>query len=668
LLSGVAQAGEQPAGKLNGIWVGKCRIDGSDVFLLLRLKNEAGRVMALVQSPPLGVRTSDFSAEEGGGRLVVSFRAGSRTVRLTCEIHEAELVGTAECEDSTGPCILRRRYDMDAAAFDPMRGNYQLGPERVIFIGGYESLNYRFMTDGDLRVRLTPVGPREFLADDLRTIRFELDENGDVVAAGISQAGVQPTRAPRVRLYTQEAVTFSNGDVRLAGTLTLPPGPGPHPAVVFAHGSGPVPRSFMAIDVDRFARHGIASLAFDKRGSGASTGDWHLADFDLLAEDVLAGVWLLRTDRRIRGDKIGLFGISQAGWIIPLAASRSSDVAFIVPVSGGAVMPAEQELWRQRQNLEFLGVPDRFIEVERRTAAMAYDWQRRHQLGSMPLPNPFADDNLNMFHDAAAVLRTVRQPVLAILGGKDTLTPPHESAAIWAAALRQGGNTDYSVRLFPRGTHGLEEAGKTGSPFEVVAERRLVPGYFDTVVKWIHHHAGGPQFADARRVDVDPDAIPVESRGLHQVSWYGSGVVQPWQLLVSVVTFASAVLVAPAAWLWRRRRRTPAPPPSRPTVAWLAALLGLVNLGLLFGFAYVAYHLVQAAPHPLFAWLGPIWTGFAVASWVSLILLVLLAQRCIAAWRHGWWTRATRLYYSFVLAVAVCWVPFVFYWDLLLPG
>src|SRR5262249_18129472 len=159
---------------------------------------------------------------------------------------------------------------------------------------------------------------------------------------------------------------------------------------------------------------------------------------------------------------------------------------------GGAVMPAEQELWRQRQNLQFLGVPERFIEVERKAAAMAYDWQRRNQVGSMPLPNPFADDNLNMFHDAVAVLRNVRQPVLAIFGGMDTLTPPHESAAICADVLRQRGDRDYSVRLFPHGTHGLEVAGKTGSPFEFLPERRRVPGYFDTIVKWIHHHVDGP--------------------------------------------------------------------------------------------------------------------------------------------------------------------------------
>jgi pimeloyl-ACP methyl ester carboxylesterase len=437
--------------------------------------------------------------------------------------------------------------------------------------------------------------------------------------------------------------------------------------VVFVHGSGPQ-LPFTAVEANRFARHGIASLAFHKRGTGASTGDWRLADFGVLADDVLAGVQVLRRDQRIRGDKVGLFGISQAGWIIPLAASRSKDVAFIVPVSGAAVTPAEQELWRQRQNLEFLGVAERFIDLERKAAAMAYDWQRRSQLGSTPLPNPFVDDNLNMFHDALAVLRTVRQPVLAIFGGKDTLTPPHESAALWAAALRQGGNADYSVRLFRRGTHGLEVAGRTGSPLEVIAERRWVPGFFDTIVKWIRHHVDGPEFPEARQVDVDADAIPVESRGLHRLSWYGSGAVQPWQLLVSLVVFASAVVAAPTRWLWRRMHRRKDVQAGRSlAVEWLAALLSLVNVSVLLTLVYVLYHLVQAAPHPLLARLDLIWNLLAAATWLSLVLAVLVGRGCIAAWRHGWWSRTGRVYFTLVVLVALCWVPFVVYWDLVHP-
>lgn len=125
-------------------------------------------------------------------------------------------------------------------------------------------------------------------------------------------------------LYKQETVAFANGDVHLTGRLTLPLSPVPCPALVFVHGSGPGLRDTYLVEADLLARHGIASLGFDKRGCGESTGDWHPVDFDVLADDVLAAVQCLRRDPRIRADKVGLFGISQAGWIIPLAASRSA--------------------------------------------------------------------------------------------------------------------------------------------------------------------------------------------------------------------------------------------------------------------------------------------------------------------------------------------------------
>ena len=341
---------------------------------------------------------------------------------------------------------------------------------------------------------------------------------------------------------------------------------------------------------------------------------------------------------------------------------RSAEVAFIVPISGGAGMPAEYDLWQHQLRLEALGVAPRFLEVERRATSMAFDWHRRNQLGTMLLPNPFVDVGLNYLHDAPALLREVRQPVLAIFGGKDTLTPPRESAAIWADALRQSGHRDYSVRLFPNGTHGLQEA-RTGAPFEVLPEHRRVAGYYDTVVHWIGHQVGGPEYPDAHRVDVDPDTIPVESRGLYHLRWYGSGAVQPWLLIGFPLVFASAVLVAPAAWLWRRIRRQDAPP----AVVWLVALFGLVNLGVLTGFVYVVYQLTQAAPHPVLDHFVLIWNLFAAATWLSLVLLLIVGRSYVAAWRNGKWSWTGRVYYTVLVLVGVCWVPFAVYWDLILP-
>jgi dienelactone hydrolase len=652
-----------------GVWVGSCQIDGIDVFVVLRLQRSTNPITGAAFSRRLGIRGAALSEGQlDGNRLALSFATPQRTIHLDGVIHNDELTGTVIAEGSSGPCAFRRRLAMDASSFDAFQGDYQLSPDHVVFIGRFDTAQYFFLVDGDVRLDIMPVGPDEFLVDDLRALHFERDKSGSVIAATFAQPGQTPQRAMRVRPYQQETIAFANGEVRLTGRLTLPSSPVPCPALVFVHGSGPGLRDAYALEADLLARHGIASLGFDKRGCGQSTGDWRQVDFAVLADDVLAAVECLRRDPRIRADKVGLFGVSQAAWIIPLAASRSPHVAFIIPVSGGAVSPAEQELWRHKHNLEFFGVPARFIELERKAAAMTYDWQRQNQVGRMPIPNFFADDNLKMFHDAPAVLRQVRQPVLAILGGMDTLTPPQESAAIWADVMRQRGDDDFSVRLFPQGTHGLLVAGKTGVPFEFLREIRWVPGYFDTLVKWIHHHVDGPPFPAARQVDVDGDSIPVQSRGMQQVSWYGSGLVQPWQLVSSFVIFSSAVLAAPAAALWRRiRSRRDSPPAGSRQTIWLAALLGLINVGILVAMTYIFYQLVQAQPHPLFEHLTLIWNSIAAASWLSILLVALVYRGCVLAWRRGWWSRSQRVYYTLVSLAGLCWLPFAWYWDLLRP-
>lgn len=135
--------------------------------------------------------------------------------------------------------------------------------------------------------------------------------------------------------------TFPNGDVRLAFTLDLPPGRPPFPAVVFAHGSGRITRGQLAWAAAEWNRLGFATLRFDKRGVGGSTGAYSgvgVRNSDvmlgLLASDVVAGVRFLRTRQEIDSRRIGLFGNSQAGWILPQAARQLGDAAFMVLYSG----------------------------------------------------------------------------------------------------------------------------------------------------------------------------------------------------------------------------------------------------------------------------------------------------------------------------------------------
>jgi dienelactone hydrolase len=195
------------------------------------------------------------------------------------------------------------------------------------------------------------------------------------VACHAAASPIHPVDAVRT-----EAVRFQSGDVTLAGTLFIPDERGRHPAIVLFHGSGPEPRNPSV--ADWFARHGVIALTYDKRGVGESTGDFRAVSFTELSDDGLAAIQLLRARPDVDAERIGVWGLSQGGWLGPLAASRSKDVKFVIAVSGPGVSPAEQMVFY----IKVLPGADHVIRVVqsdgRRTYAPGYletmeDWLAR---------------------------------------------------------------------------------------------------------------------------------------------------------------------------------------------------------------------------------------------------------------------------------------------------
>ena len=141
--------------------------------------------------------------------------------------------------------------------------------------------------------------------------------------------------------------------MQLAGTLTLPAGPGPFTAVLLVSGSGPQDRDeallghkpFLVL-ADTLTRAGYAVLRVDDRGVGGSTGDLNGSDYDVLTGDITAGVDFLRARPDIT--RVGLLGHSEGGYLAPLAAQRDGDVAFVVLMAGPTV-PGDQVLEAQNR-------------------------------------------------------------------------------------------------------------------------------------------------------------------------------------------------------------------------------------------------------------------------------------------------------------------------------
>jgi len=304
--------------------------------------------------------------------------------------------------------------------------------------------------------------------------------------------------------YTKENISWTNGDVKLQGTLYLPKTDGPHPCAVFIHGSGTLSRfgrsgSMFREHAERLSAQGLAFLIYDKRGAGRSTGDWKKATLQDLADDALGGVALLRKRKDIDAQKIGLFGNSQGGWITLMAAHQNSEIAFIVTLSGPTITPAEQGHYITEAALRKKGYAEDDIqaalkldrqvtEVYRKNtgreaaqkaidAAKGKKWFADAALGIQPEDSwnwkwyrdlPFDLDPMPLLND-------LKIPLLAVHGENDMLVPADRSAET-IEQLKNAGK-DFRAVVFPGIGHGIN-AGE-GRTWEGPAE------YWTELNQWL---------------------------------------------------------------------------------------------------------------------------------------------------------------------------------------
>jgi pimeloyl-ACP methyl ester carboxylesterase len=207
--------------------------------------------------------------------------------------------------------------------------------------------------------------------------------------------------------------------VRLSYALDLPPGQGPFPAIVFGHGSGQTTKDEAMAVKSRMTQAGFAVLRYDKRGVGDSTGTYEgvgIANGErmlgLLADDMAAGVAFLRTRPEIDGSRIGLMGISQAGWIMPLAAARAPDVRFMILVVGPTVS---------------VGIENYYSDLAEGTTT-SFDELSARLLEYQGPPG----------FDPRPTLERLDVPGLWLLGAQDRSIPTRETVAILEELSRAG--------------------------------------------------------------------------------------------------------------------------------------------------------------------------------------------------------------------------------------
>ena len=168
-------------------------------------------------------------------------------------------------------------------------------------------------------------------------------------------------------------VTFQSAGARLAGTLTLPPGPGPHPVVVLLHGASWGLRAFYDAYVEAFLEAGVGTFAFDRRGEGESEGS---AKQDIFAfeADAEAAFAHLQTLPGVDSARVGLWGYSNGAWVATLAASRLPDCAFLVLTGAAGVSPGASEAFRRSEDLRAQGISEATLDAVRATWLIVFDY------------------------------------------------------------------------------------------------------------------------------------------------------------------------------------------------------------------------------------------------------------------------------------------------------
>jgi pimeloyl-ACP methyl ester carboxylesterase len=361
-----------------------------------------------------------------------------------------------------------------------------------------------------------------------------LNDAGTEIAGAWTQGGMVPLVLKKVEKLTRlnrpqaptppfpyrlEEVTITNatGPAVLSGTLTVPEGKGPFPAVVLITGSGPQNRDeeifghkpFLVL-ADHLTRRGIAVLRYDDRGVGKSTGNVASATSEDFAGDAWAAWQTLSARPEIDPRRVGLLGHSEGGLIAPMVAASHREIAFVVMLAGTGVTGEQVMLRQAAAIMRASGASDDAIAANTALQQQVFAILREEKttpriverLQAIPVPGAkeasaalvkqSSSPWFRFFatYDPAPALTKVRCPVLAIAGELDLQVLPGQNLPAIGAALTQGGNQHHTVLELP-GLNHLFQSARTGLPAEYgQIEETMAPAALDAITTWIRARTG----------------------------------------------------------------------------------------------------------------------------------------------------------------------------------
>jgi dienelactone hydrolase len=457
LCVGGVGAQARPAAGPTGSWAGTAqflRVGGPQQFAIsLELR---GRRAVVALGPGHAART-EVAARLSRNRVRITLPGRPWPLLLDGRVRGRVLSGTVRQGPVRGRFSLRRRAPIEGASI----GLYRFGDGRPLaIVQGFGPRVAALHEDGEIRA-LFPTGRGRYaIGAGLAT------RNPTAGAAAFTTSAVdfRGVRAARVPLRQQE-VWVRSGRAQLACTLSIPPGQGRRPALTFAHGAGEAPRAFNLL-LGLYANHlGIVTLSCDKRGIGQSGGEYpgefpSTPAVDQYARDTEAQARFLAAQPEVDPAKLGVAGGSQAGWIMPLAASRERAIRYLIGLVSPTLTQGETDLWATL-NGQGQSLPTRTDED------MEAEVRRAGPSGVDPMP----------------AIRALRIPAYWLYGGKDRTVPSRLCIERLDPVAREPGR-DFTYRSFPGGNHGLILTAN-GLQAEAQRSSRFVEGLYPSLREWL---------------------------------------------------------------------------------------------------------------------------------------------------------------------------------------
>jgi dienelactone hydrolase len=473
---------------LTGAWIGGVtKPDGSSASLLLNFDTSKLNIEPLTASWSMTVtQNAEGINLSAAGKSNDPFTE----IEFAGTVSEGNLTGEISWDGQKSSVIFTPIVAVDSSVLEKYEGLYRFDSGRTLSIivspkfsaGGLQFFSQTLMmTDfesGALR-GLYPIDGSTFLIGGLRVvgapfngrIQFDEDNQGNVQGLrwwetpnDLFNSPVPNFYASRVA-YTSEDITFTSADgIKLAGRLSLPETGSPAPAFMMLHGSEQGTRDNFGNKVmaHYMISQGFAILNYDKRGVGDSEGTYQEAasptNLQRHADDAIAGVEYLASRPEIDSKRIGLIGFSQAGWVIPLAASQSNVISHIVILSGPVASTSHENLFSDYTND---GESIKNFEDAEIT-------QRLRELN----PGGF---------DPVPVISKLHQSGVWLWGSVDKSVPVTFSAEN-LQALIDSGKSNFSYQILPNGDHNLNSSANG-----LFAEIPYSPGvlFYSTLAEWL---------------------------------------------------------------------------------------------------------------------------------------------------------------------------------------